>query len=105
MGSWEAGVDGALPGILMLAEPEKGSRYAQEFAPDIAEDQARVKSLDESVDVEYGDPFDGVLQILEWNPLEPGSKEYKYFVPGVGLVLETPTSGSQHIELYVIDDL
>lgn len=97
-GSWEAGVDGALPGILMLAEPEKGAAYAQEFAPGVAEDQARVKSVDASVNIEMGD-FDGVLQTLEWNPLESGSREYKYYAPGTGLVLETSISGKSTTEL------
>ena len=30
-GSWEAGVDGALPGIVMLADPAVGEAYRQEF--------------------------------------------------------------------------
>ncbi len=30
-GSWEAGVDGALPGIIMQANPEVGDQYYQEF--------------------------------------------------------------------------
>jgi hypothetical protein len=30
-GSWEAGMDGAPPGIVMLAEPEVGDAYRQEF--------------------------------------------------------------------------
>ena len=40
-GSWEAGVDGARPGIVMLAEPKVGMKYQQEFAPGVAEDEAR----------------------------------------------------------------
>ena len=30
-GSWEAGVDGAQPGIIMLADPQVGDAYRQEF--------------------------------------------------------------------------
>jgi hypothetical protein len=30
-GSWEAGVDGAQPGIVMLANPQPGQSYRQEF--------------------------------------------------------------------------
>ena len=41
-GSWEAGVDGALPGIVMLADPEVGDAYRQEFYEDEAEDMAEV---------------------------------------------------------------
>lgn len=101
-GSWEAGVNGALPGILMFAEPEPGTTYAQEFAPDVAEDQARVKRVDASVSIDYGD-FDGVLQTVEWNALEPGSKEYKYYAPDVGLVLETSVSGKEQIALCSVE--
>ena len=41
-GSWEAGVNGAHPGIVMLADPDNGDQYHQEFAEGFAEDQAKV---------------------------------------------------------------
>src|SRR3989304_9956348 len=53
-GSWEVGVDGAQAGIIMLADPKKGDRYRQEFAPGVAEDTAQVIGLDESACVPYG---------------------------------------------------
>src|SRR5215471_13862109 len=53
-GSWQAGMNGANPGIVMLANPKVGMKYAQEFAPNVAEDMAQVKSLSESVQVPYG---------------------------------------------------
>ena len=37
-GSWEAGVDGAKPGILMLSNPKAGDTYRQEYHPGKAED-------------------------------------------------------------------
>src|SRR5262249_6789376 len=46
-GSWEAGVDGALPGIVMEAHPLPGDCYLQEFAPGVAQDQATVLGLNE----------------------------------------------------------
>lgn len=104
-GSWEAGVDGAEAGIIMLADPEKGDRYAQEHAPEVAEDMARVVSLDGSVTVPYGS-FSSVLQTQEWTPLEPGHREYKYYAEGVGLVLEsTKRTGGERIELVSITGL
>lgn len=93
-GSWEAGVDGAFPGIIMLAYPEVGDTYRQEFYEGVAEDMARVHSLDESVCVAYG-CFDNVLVTKEWTPLEPGFTEYKYYAPGVGLILEVGLHGGQ----------
>jgi hypothetical protein len=98
-GSWQAGVDGATAGIAMLADPEPGDAYRQELAPGVAEDMARVRRLDESVTVPYG-TFSGVLQTLEWTPLSPGGREYKYYASGVGLVLETSTrGGKERVEL------
>jgi hypothetical protein len=82
-GSWEAGVDGAKPGIIMQAEPKVGQTYRQEYYPGEAEDMAKVQSLDASVTVPYGS-FDHVLETKEWTPLEPGFFEKKYYVRGVG---------------------
>ena len=105
LGSWEAGVDGAMAGIIMLADPEKGDSYAQEHAPGVAEDQARVVSLSESVTVPYAS-YTGVLQILEWTPLEPGNRGYKYYAEGVGVVLETSKrSGGERVELVSVTGL
>ena len=48
-GSWEAGVDGALPGYAIEANPQVGDNYFQEFAPGIAEDEGQVISINESI--------------------------------------------------------
>ncbi len=91
-GSWEAGVDGALPGIVMQAHPEVGQAYRQEYYVGEAEDLAEVQSLDATESVPFGD-FDQLVVIKEWNPLEPDVVEEKYFAQGVGLVLEIKTEG------------
>ena len=85
-GSWEAGVDGALPGYLILAEPRPGVCYQQEYYEDKAEDSAKVLRLNAKVSVEYGD-YKKCLKTKEWTPLEPGNIEHKYYAPGTGLVL------------------
>jgi len=84
-GSWEAGVDGALPGIIMLADPQVGDTYAQENFPGEAEDMAEVIGFEDNFCVKYG-CFDNVLVTKDWNPLEPGIFENKYYAPGVGLI-------------------
>lgn len=99
-GSWEAGVDGAQPGIIMLANPTVGTTYQQEVAPGVAEDMAKVVSLTGTADVPYGN-FTGTLVTKEWTPLASGAPEYKYYAPGVGLVLETGSGGSS-VELVSI---
>ena len=92
-GSWEAGVDGAMPGIIMLAEPENGMKYRQELAEGVAEDMARVVDLTATVELMTFGSFEGCLKTLEWTPLDPGAREYKYYAPGVGLVLAAETGG------------
>jgi hypothetical protein len=98
-GSWEAGVNGAKPGILMKAHPEVGDAYRQEFAKDEAEDMAKVLGLTESVTVPFGS-YENCLKTMEWSPLEPEVVEHKYYAPGVGVILEVQVEGgSDRVEL------
>ena len=91
-GSWEAGVDGALPGIVMLADPQVGDTYQQENFPGEAEDTAEVIGFEDSFCVEYG-CFDNVLVTKDWNPLEPGILEQKYYASGVGFISAVMVEG------------
>jgi len=101
-GSWEAGVDGAMPGIIMEANPQVGDFYRQEYYKGEAEDMAEVLSLTESASVIYGS-FDNLLMTREWTPLEPGVVEHDYYAPGVGLILEVMVEGgSERVELVEI---
>lgn len=98
-GSWEAGVGGAQPGIIMKAQPVVGEEYRQEYDRGNAEDMAGVVSLDAAVSVKAGS-YEGCLKTREWTPLESGVSEFKYYAPGVGLVLETNSADeSMRIEL------
>ena len=98
-GSWEAYVGGALPGILMPANPQTGESYRQEYLEGEAEDMAQVLKLNASASVPWGD-YEGCLKTKEWTPLEPGSVEHKYYAPGVGLVLiEELHGGKVRVEL------
>jgi hypothetical protein len=85
-GSWEAGVDGALAGVLLPADPQVGMTYRQEYYKGEAEDRAQVESVDESAEIAYGS-FDGILKTKETTPLEPDLVEHKYYAKGVGVVL------------------
>ncbi len=91
-GAWEAGVDGARPGIIMLATPTIGKAYRQEYYKGEAEDLAEVARQGVKEKVAYGS-FDDLLVIKEWTPLEPKIVEEKYFARGVGLVLEVKVKG------------
>jgi len=91
-GSWEAGVDGAMPGIIMEANPRVNDSYRQEYRPGEAEDMGKVLSLNESASVPFGS-YQGCLIILDWTPLEPGITEHKYYCQGVGPVLTIMVEG------------
>lgn len=91
-GSFEAGVDGAQPGIAMPANPAPGLSYRQEFYAGHAEDRATVVSLDEQAEAPYGH-FAGVVMTRDENPLRPKSLEYKFYARGIGPVLAIGVSG------------
>ena len=86
-GSWRAGVNDAKPGFVMPVDKTIGFNYFQENAPnDDALDQATTVSINETVSTPAGD-FSNVLKTQEETEIEPGVLEFKYYAPGVGLVL------------------
>ncbi len=91
-GSWEAGVDGAQPGIIMPADPTVDLTYRQEFYAGQAEDQATIVELGATADTPAGSYTD-VLVTEDWTPLEPDIIEHKFYAPGVGLVKERDVQG------------
>jgi hypothetical protein len=96
-GSWEAGVDGARPGIIMPARPRPGMRYRQEFYRGHAEDRGRIMSLREKAEVPSGF-YRRVLMTRDDTPLEPRVLEYKFYARGVGPVLAVSVSGGSDRE-------
>ena len=91
-GSWEAGIKGAQPGIILPAHPAVGQEYRQEYFKGHAEDRARILSVDEQAEVPYGH-FSRVVMTRDWTPLEPRLLEHKFYARGVGPVLEVTVSG------------
>ena len=91
-GSFEAGVDGAQPGVIMPAEPEVGQTYRQEYYKGKAEDEGEIVSLDQQAEVPAG-YYPHTLVINDTNPLEPKVSELKFFEKGVGPVLAVSISG------------
>ncbi len=96
-GSFEAGVDGAQPGVIMPAEPEVGLTYRQEYYAGEAEDEGAIVSLDEQAEVPFGH-FEPVLMTKDTNPLEPKVLEFKFYARGVGPVLAVSVSGGSDRE-------
>jgi hypothetical protein len=99
-GSWEAGVDGAQPGIIMPAQPAIGEEYRQEYYAGEAEDMASVLEIGAGpVTVPFG-TFDDLLVTKEWSPLEPEVVEHKTYAPGIGLILAEAVQGeNERLEL------
>ena len=69
-GSWKAGVDGAIAGIIMPADPVPTDAYRQEFLVGHAEDQAWIVSNDEKLSGPIGS-LTNVVRSYEWTQLEP----------------------------------
>lgn len=98
-GSFEAGVDGAQPGVIMPAKPTVGLRYRQEHYVGHAEDRASIMSREEQVQVPYGYFKPGtILMTRDVNPLRPRILEYKFFARGIGPVLAVGVSGGNDRE-------
>ena len=96
-GSWEAGIDGSLPGYLMPASPQVGDNYYQEFRPGIAVDEGIVVDTNATVEIGLG-TFENVLKTKDFTVLAPDVFEFKYYAPGVGQLLaeeDIPTGGSE----------
>jgi hypothetical protein len=101
-GSWEAGVDGAQPGIVMEASPTVGDTYRQEYYQGEAEDMGKVLNVSESTAVSAGS-YRQVIVTEDFTPLEPDVVEHKYFAPDVGFIKGSMVrGGSEEIELVEI---
>jgi hypothetical protein len=95
-GSWEAGVDGAQPGIVMPSDPTVGFAYRQEYYAGEAEDMAEIIEVGATVDVPAGH-YEDVLTTKDWTPLDPEMIEHKQYAPGVGTVHEQLVAGGDEV--------
>jgi hypothetical protein len=91
-GSWLAGVHGARAGIFMFTNPKPGQSARQEYYRGQAEDHFQVLRLGVSVKVPFITTTHGLLT-KEWTPLEPGVIDHKFYVRGIGTVLERTAKG------------
>jgi hypothetical protein len=91
-GSWEGGVDGALPGILMPGEPQDDMKYRQEYYKGEAEDNGEILSTEDQAEVPAGH-FKDVVLTKDTITIEPDVQEYKLYARDVGLVLAFGVSG------------
>jgi hypothetical protein len=93
-GSFEGGVNGALPGIILPGHPQMGDQYRQEYAKGVAEDTGDVLSLTGSETTPLTGPAKDLLVTKDTDLLDPtGPGENKYYARGVGLILTVQTTG------------
>jgi hypothetical protein len=94
-GSFEGGVNGALPGVIMPAHPQIGDQYRQEYAKSVAEDTGEVLGLAGSETTPLTGAAKDLLVTRDTDLLDPsGPGENKYYARGVGLILTVQTTGA-----------
>lgn len=81
--SWEAGVDGALPRMILPTAPQVGDVY-----PAGDGDEFVVLALDAVATVPFG-TFEGCLEVLETNPDDPDDADLIIYAPDVGVISES----------------
>lgn len=91
-GSFQAGVNGARPGVLIPGHPDVGLAARQEFSKGQAEDHFKILDLNAEVSVPFVSSRHA-LRTREWTPLEPEVLDNKYYIRGIGTVREIAVKG------------
>jgi hypothetical protein len=98
-GSFEAGRNGAEPGVQMPAKPKRGMRFRLEggYATGAADHTEILSVGREQVEVPFG-YFRKVVMMRDFTPLEPKVSELWFYARGVGGVLALDISDGDHRE-------
>jgi hypothetical protein len=86
--SWEVGDDAAVPGIAMPATPAPGMGFAYHSVnvPGIAHELSEIKSLNETISVEFGSFT--AIEVTDYD-FDDGTTSQEFYASGVGLIKET----------------
>lgn len=95
-GSWLAGRNGAVRGVIMPAHPHPTQAYRQEFLRGEAEDQGWIVQNTDRVQTPAG-RFREVVRGYEWTRLEPGVVSLKFYARGLGIVAERDVAGGHEV--------
>jgi hypothetical protein len=98
-GSFKAGRDGDKGGVLLPVSPVVGEIFRQELSIGNAEDIIEVIGIDGDEVSPFVNCNGACLVTRDFSPLDPGVEENKYYVPGVGLVLEINLETGDRVEL------
>ena len=93
-GSWQAGVNGGVAGIIMPADPKPTDAYRQEFLAGHAEDQAWIVARHGRAHLPIGH-LRNVVRSYEWTRLEPNVLSLKLYAPHLGIVQEADVAGGE----------
>lgn len=97
-GAWEAGVDGAKPGLIMPGGAFLlGSRYYQEFYRGVAQDRVEHVKAGITKEVPAG-TFEDCVKMKETTPVEPGEVSKKTYCAGVGIVVDDDMELTEVVE-------
>jgi len=89
-GAWEAGMDGAQPGMIMTGGAFMvGARYVQELAPGVAMDRSEHIAVGLDVEVQAG-LFHDCVEVLDSTSFESNKHagDTKLYCPGTGIVVD-----------------
>ncbi len=98
-GSFKAGRDGDKAGIQIPATPELGALFRQEVSISNAEDVIEVISVSASETSPAATCDGNCLVTRDFSPLDPGVEENKYYLPGVGRIVEINLESGARVEL------
>lgn len=98
-GSWKSGRDGAEAGILIPMDPEVGDIFRQEVLFGEAEDVVEILSLEGTETSPAASCESTCLVTQDTTPLEPDVEENKYYISGIGLIVEVDLESGERVEL------
>jgi hypothetical protein len=97
--SWQAGVGGAQPGVVMPGRPRPGQRFRENHIPGDPGDRFEILSRREQAGVPFRH-FDDVVLVKQTSPERDQALEYLFHARGAGLVLAIGIAGgSDRLEL------
>ena len=98
-GSWKSGRDNAKAGLLLPVEPVIGQVFRSELLNTDAEDAVEILSLEGTESSPAAACNENCLVTRDFSPLEPDAEENKYYLPGIGLIVEIDLESGARVEL------
>ncbi len=98
-GAFKAGRDGDKAGILLPGVAEVGAVFRQEVSFANAEDVIEILSVSGSATTPAANCSGNCVVTRDFSPLDPGVEENKYYLPGVGKILEVNLETGDQVAL------